>query len=165
MIVPMVWSEFLTGPQDMVYENGKDRIGYVSCIIPASSGAIFWSVKREDDTLDKIIYASTAEWFIGGETRQKFGINQDAADTGNYTLVIYNLQRGDTGIYKCQHGPDEQEADITVAGEFSRPSSPVAIPPYKLLRCSVYRGRFMYRHAANDQFACAQRTALYGRRL
>ena len=129
-------------PQDEVYHRGTDTNGYVTCIVstPVES-SVFWSVHYSSSDNDNgIIYTDALGIFEN--VKNKFSVNADALTSGNFTLVIKDLDRDDTGSYTCQHGQDPAiTAIITVAGmlpiNFSSSLShvnhylclPISVPP------------------------------------
>ena len=112
----IVQGSFIQPPSNIVYRRGDHSEGHMNCAITPSlaSGTVLWSVKKYNEATPVVIYARPT--FI---VRDKYGIQEDAGSTGNYTLTIKNISREDSGTYTCQVGNDVRTANLTVAGMIS----------------------------------------------
>ena len=99
-------STIITGPTDKVYERGVDTTGLVECVLSTSSSGQVFIIHD-----GRVIASGT-----GPLNPTKHTISDTASQTGNYSLVILNLSREDSGTYGCQFGGDTQTAQIIVAG-------------------------------------------------
>ena len=99
-------STIITGPTDKVYERGVDTTGLVECVLSTSSSGQVFIIHN-----GRVIASGT-----GPLDSAKHTISDTASQTGNYSLVILNLSREDSGTYGCQFGGNTQEAQIIVAG-------------------------------------------------
>lgn len=103
LLVQYSWTAIIITPPyegTLVYENGQDLVGYLPCIMhpTADSGKIFWS-RANGGT----IYSGAGGSLVG----EKYSVDANAATTGNYSLVIKNLNRNDSDTYRCQYSADE----------------------------------------------------------
>lgn len=116
MLISLSCGTITQAPRDTVYHSGIDTNGYVTCIVstPGTTG-IFWYVTSANE--NGLVYTTDIGIFDGRE--DKFYVDADAGTTGNYTLMIKNLDRGDTGGYSCQYGQTTAlSARVTIAGMY-----------------------------------------------
>lgn len=114
-VLAVISATIIQSPEDTVYHRGTDINGYVTCIVstPVTSG-LSWIVASGN--ANGIVYTITDGIFDNVE--DKFFINSDATTSGNFTLSIKNMDRGDTGSYSCQYGQATAlSAAVTIAGK------------------------------------------------
>jgi len=109
-------AEFVNQPTSVVYKQGVDSTGYVACKISPPNLNVIWNIQLLNVPHPQVIYSSPS--FFNDQLETKYSINTDASSTGNYSLIIHNLERGDSGRYTCQVSSlGTQAANVTVAGK------------------------------------------------
>ena len=95
-------------PVDRVYHRGVDRTGIVDCVFNETvSKDVYWIVTLSNSLGPLLAYSAGQ---ISPDFRDKYSVS---GTNGNYSLVIKDLNRSDTGQYTCLG----KHASVVVAGE------------------------------------------------